>query len=155
DLISGFACSGIDDFRCLEPLGQKAQTPVDLAQSLLAVDVVAVFRAIPVRGRPSHGLDDLGPLDVQELRELVVQAAISGRSDVVLRALRKLGGLRFIFILVALAFAYKGLAHSSALCKWGGRWDSNPQQPESQSGTLPLSYGHHSRNWPARLDSNQ
>ena len=26
---------------------------------------------------------------------------------------------------------------------WGGRWDSNPQQPESQSGTLPLSYGHH------------
>ena len=26
---------------------------------------------------------------------------------------------------------------------WGDRWDSNPQQPESQSGTLPLSYGHH------------
>src|SRR5438034_1355077 len=25
---------------------------------------------------------------------------------------------------------------------WGDRWDSNPQQPESQSGTLPLSYGH-------------
>ena len=29
--------------------------------------------------------------------------------------------------------------------RWGGRWDSNPQQPESQSGTLPLSYGHHRR----------
>ena len=28
--------------------------------------------------------------------------------------------------------------------RWGDRWDSNPQQPESQSGTLPLSYGHHS-----------
>ena len=27
--------------------------------------------------------------------------------------------------------------------KWGGRRDSNPQQPESQSGALPLSYGHH------------
>ena len=26
----------------------------------------------------------------------------------------------------------------------GDRWDSNPQQPESQSGTLPLSYGHRS-----------
>src|SRR3954464_3725841 len=25
----------------------------------------------------------------------------------------------------------------------GGRRDSNPQQPESQSGALPLSYGHH------------
>jgi hypothetical protein len=27
--------------------------------------------------------------------------------------------------------------------KWGDRRDSNPQQPESQSGALPLSYGHH------------
>jgi hypothetical protein len=26
--------------------------------------------------------------------------------------------------------------------KWGGRRDSNPQQPEPQSGALPLSYGH-------------
>src|SRR5688572_9760295 len=26
---------------------------------------------------------------------------------------------------------------------WGGRRDSNPQQLESQSRTLPLSYGHH------------
>src|SRR6266478_3277427 len=29
--------------------------------------------------------------------------------------------------------------------QWGGRWDSNPQQPESQSGTLPLSYVHRGR----------
>jgi hypothetical protein len=27
---------------------------------------------------------------------------------------------------------------------WGGRRDSNPQQPEPQSGALPLSYDHHS-----------
>ena len=27
--------------------------------------------------------------------------------------------------------------------KWGDRRDSNPQQPESQSGALPLNYGHH------------
>ena len=26
--------------------------------------------------------------------------------------------------------------------KWGGQRDSNPQQPEPQSGALPLSYGH-------------
>src|SRR5256714_15458162 len=26
--------------------------------------------------------------------------------------------------------------------KWGGRRDSNPQQPEPQSGALPLSYDH-------------
>ncbi len=27
--------------------------------------------------------------------------------------------------------------------RWGDRRDSNPQQPEPQSGALPLSYGHH------------
>src|SRR4051812_11390528 len=27
--------------------------------------------------------------------------------------------------------------------RWGGRWDSNPQQQGSQPWTLPLSYGHH------------
>ena len=27
--------------------------------------------------------------------------------------------------------------------RWGGRRDSNPQQPEPQSGALPLSYDHH------------
>ena len=36
--------------------------------------------------------------------------------------------------------------------RWGGRWDSNPQQLESQSRTLPLSYGHHcDANSPAGL----
>ncbi len=29
------------------------------------------------------------------------------------------------------------------LRKQGGQRDSNPQQPEPQSGALPLSYGHH------------
>src|SRR6266487_937288 len=33
--------------------------------------------------------------------------------------------------------------HSSHYEHAGGRRDSNPQQPEPQSGALPLSYGHH------------
>src|SRR6267142_4266399 len=39
-----------------------------------------------------------------------------------------------------------GACHAVALligAKAGGRRDSNPQQPEPQSGALPLSYGHH------------
>jgi len=32
---------------------------------------------------------------------------------------------------------------------WGDRRDSNPQQPEPQSGALPLSYGHHTWQRPA------
>ena len=31
----------------------------------------------------------------------------------------------------------------SEIRRWGDRRDSNPQQPESQSGALPLNYGHH------------
>src|SRR5439155_24341045 len=46
---------------------------------------------------------------------------------------------------------YRGFHHSlvtnhySPSRKKGGRRDSNPQQPEPQSGALPLSYGHHRR----------
>lgn len=32
--------------------------------------------------------------------------------------------------------------YGAFLCK-GGRWDSNPRQPEPQSGALPLNYVHH------------
>jgi hypothetical protein len=39
--------------------------------------------------------------------------------------------------------ARKRMLSARTAMHWGGRWDSNPQQPESQSGTLPLSYGHH------------
>ena len=32
----------------------------------------------------------------------------------------------------------KDMLHSNSLKeKWGGRWDLNPRQPESQSGALP------------------
>ena len=37
---------------------------------------------------------------------------------------------------------------ASVAAVWGGRWESNPQPPEPQSGALPLSYAHHG---PTRL----
>jgi hypothetical protein len=36
---------------------------------------------------------------------------------------------------------------------WGDRRDSNPQQPEPQSGALPLSYGHRNRQGSQNLNS--
>ena len=36
-----------------------------------------------------------------------------------------------------------GLMRFGRIRRWGDRRDSNPQQPESQSGALPLNYGHH------------
>jgi hypothetical protein len=41
--------------------------------------------------------------------------------------------------------AARRAAHGNGKEGWGGRRDSNPQQPESQSGTLPLSYDHQPR----------
>ncbi len=74
---------GIDDCGELDPLGEEARAPVDLAQALLAVNVIAVFRAVAVARGPGDGLDHLRPLDAQEPMQLGLQARQSGRRDVV------------------------------------------------------------------------
>ena len=43
------------------------QPAIDLAQALAAVNVVAVFRAIAVRCGPGNRLDELRPLDPEQL----------------------------------------------------------------------------------------
>jgi hypothetical protein len=45
----------------------------------------------------------------------------------------------------------KGIARAGRL---GGQRDSNPQQPESQSGALPLSYGHR-RRWDSSFRAHE
>src|SRR5262249_3561137 len=82
-----------------------------------------------------------GPGSLQpEIRGVVVDAvesALPGRSSKGQQARNTRHGLG---IESKLQLAFK--KHGGI---WGDRWDSNPQQPESQSGTLPLSYGHRSR----------
>src|SRR3954454_21977805 len=48
DLVAPCLTGRIDDLRTLQPLREKADPPVDLAQFLLAVEIIAVFRAIAV-----------------------------------------------------------------------------------------------------------
>jgi hypothetical protein len=48
----------VDHLGDLQPARQEADAPVDLAQALLAIEVVAVFRAVTVAGSPVHDLDD-------------------------------------------------------------------------------------------------
>ena len=78
---------GIDDLRAVEPLDQEANAPVDLAQALLAVDVVAVLGAVAVAGGPRDRGDAAraarSPTQMVELRLQPREAA--GR-HVVLRA---------------------------------------------------------------------
>ena len=79
----------IDDFGDVEPLDQEADAAVDLAQALLAVDVVAVLGAVAVAGRPGDRRDELRPLLLHELLELARQARESARRHVVARAGRQ------------------------------------------------------------------
>ena len=49
--------------------------------------------------------------------------------------------------------AYKnGKPQDLPFSLWGGRWDSNPRQPEPQSGALPLNYTHHKMVRPKGLE---
>src|SRR5262249_18764587 len=44
----------VDHFGAFQPLGQKADEPVNLAQAALAVDIVAVLRPVAVPGGLGH-----------------------------------------------------------------------------------------------------
>ena len=52
------------------------------------------------------------------------------------------GGSRSIQLSYGRCVLHKATAQDRCK-KWGERRDSNPQQPEPQSGALPLSYAHH------------
>ena len=51
----------IDDLGVIEAPHEKADAPVDLAQPLLAVDVIAVLGAVAVARGPRDGRDELRP----------------------------------------------------------------------------------------------
>src|SRR5256885_12572510 len=61
---------GIDHLGDLQPLGQKADAPVDLAQALLAVEIVTVLGAVAIAGRPVHDLHDARALVVDQVQQL-------------------------------------------------------------------------------------
>src|SRR5262249_37548709 len=96
-------------------------------------------RLQPLVARPAQAQRGPGALQAKVGRVVVdgVEAALSrrgGKGQQARHAHRGLG------VETKLQLAFK--LHGGI---WGDRWDSNPQQPESQSGTLPLSYGHRSR----------
>ena len=65
----GLAAPGrVDHLGIGQPLAEIAHAAVDLAQALLAVDVVAVLRAVAVAGGPAHDLHHLRPLLAHQRR---------------------------------------------------------------------------------------
>src|SRR5436305_1138965 len=54
---------GIDDLGRLHPLGEPTQPPIDLAEPLATIDIVAILRPVAITSGPGDGVDQLGPLD--------------------------------------------------------------------------------------------
>ena len=71
----------------VEPLREEVHAPVDLAQPLLAVDVLGVLRAIPQRRRVRDLPRHARPLDLPEPLELGRELAVAVGGDVAGHAL--------------------------------------------------------------------
>src|SRR6185503_6639798 len=103
----------IDDLGAVEPSHEEAYAPVDLAQPLLAVDVVAVLRAIAVSGGPGDRRDQLRPLLRYERVELAAHPREAAGRHVIARAGRQRRRVLNVTVVVGLArfFAGEGLVH--------------------------------------------
>jgi len=56
----------IDDLGLFHDLRQIAEPPIDLAQPLAAIDVVAILRTVAIARGPRDDLDQLRPLDPEQ-----------------------------------------------------------------------------------------
>lgn len=73
---------GVDDLEHVEPLLDPPRAPVDLAQSLLAVDVLGVLGPIALRRRGRDLVHHPRPLGASQMCELVNQPGVPGARDV-------------------------------------------------------------------------
>jgi hypothetical protein len=111
DLVVVALAQRVDNFGNVEALAQEADAAVDFAQAALAVDVVAVFRAVAVGSSPGHHLDHLGPLALDQFFEFALEPGMAGGRDVVARSGRKLQRRLDFLVIVAVALPDERLVH--------------------------------------------
>src|ERR1044072_1138450 len=141
DLVGLRPLGRVDDLRAFQPLGEEADAPVDLAQPLLAVEIVAVLRAVAVGRSPRHDLHDLGPFLAHERHQLLAQALEALRGHVVLGAggqARDLVG-QLVFV-VAVAFLGEGLAHFGAYSINSGPMTTSSPRLQRASGESRVAF---------------
>ena len=73
----------VGDPRILHPPREPVDAPVDLAQALLAVEIVAIFGAVAVRRRPGDRLHQLRALAGVERLIFLAQAFVARGRDVI------------------------------------------------------------------------
>src|SRR6185369_16145489 len=83
DLVAAGLAPGVHGLGIGETLVEEAQAAINLAQALLAIDVITVFRTVAIAVRPFDDADDLRPVDGPELQAFGLQAIEPGGRDVV------------------------------------------------------------------------
>jgi len=76
-LVAAMVDAGVNDFSEIQSFGQKTNAPVNLAQASFAVNVVTILRAVPVGRGPVNDFDDLRPLGINELQQLLAYTLIA------------------------------------------------------------------------------
>jgi hypothetical protein len=71
------------DDRTIETLGEQLHAPIDLAQALLAVDILGILGAIALGGSLGHLAHHLGALDAHQPLQLAGELFVTSRGEVV------------------------------------------------------------------------
>src|SRR5262245_14971718 len=104
---------GIDNLGNLHSFAQESQSPVDLAQALFAVNVIAVLRAVAIARSPGDRLNDVGALDFLQLGKFLLEPLKALRSNVIFGAGRQRGDFAFE-ILVGFRLLGKSFVHGAS-----------------------------------------
>ena len=101
----------------VDSLRQKADPPIDLAQSSFAVLVVGVFAAIAVARRPGHHLCYRRPFSGEQEPVLIFEPLQAARGDVVLDpgelVACGLFGREVVLVILVVGFLRERLVHAS------------------------------------------
>src|SRR5262249_5719454 len=103
----------------IEPLAEKPEAPVDLAELLLAVDVLRIFTTVALCCGGGDLFGDLGPFDRPQTLVLGLQSTKALARDV-LGSLGPRGLLEILFVLavlLAVRLAGEGFVHDDFLAQ--------------------------------------
>ena len=121
----------IDNFGVVQAPDEKADAAVDLAQALLAVDVITVLGAITVARGPGDRGDDFRTLLVDERSQLRLQAGETAGCHVVATTRRKRWSrLELLVEVRGVRLARKGFAHERSTAVERNRSRSAACPPE-------------------------
>ena len=115
-LLIAIGPTAVDHFGQIEPLRQEAYAPIDFPQLALAVDVVAVLRAVAVGGGPGDHAHDFRACFIEQMQQLVLEPLVAGWRDVIFGTGRQCGQTCFeVVVVLIFGFFDKGFVHAGII----------------------------------------